>query len=93
MKIQLLADDLEKMARLHEQETAKDMKLTAMRVDVLRATKKLYAMTYALASLRPKLGVLHTTEEQRRCVLQDFLQKASTCSSALMGTHATTYRS
>lgn len=92
LKVQLLAGDFQKMARLQEQVAVWDVVLTAMRVTASRSTKAFEAITQDQASHQLHLDALHAAGRRREDVLRDFLMRVCTDYSALMCAHATSYR-
>lgn len=60
LKVQLLADDAQKVESFQAKIIAWDVKFTATSADVSRLLDMLEGMTRDHASLRSKIGALHT---------------------------------
>lgn len=63
LKVQLLADDSENVAKLQAQVMARDVALPAKHVGKSPSTKALKTMTLNHVSLRSKLNTLQTAEK------------------------------
>lgn len=68
MKVQRLVDDLEKLAWLPAQVTAKDLELTATRVASPRSTRALDAMTRVDELLQAELDGIAFHRERKKGV-------------------------
>lgn len=92
LKVQLLADESQKVARLQAKRIGQDVKLTYMSVAASRSTKEFGTMFQDHASLRSKLDALPAAERRREDVLRECLERLCTGYSGLMRMHATSYR-
>lgn len=91
LKIELLTNDYQMVARLQTRVTLRDVKLTALCVALMRSTKAIDAMTWEHPWFQSELDALLVAGRRREGLSRNVLERSCTSYNRLTHTNSTSY--